>query len=261
MQNQKLGLIMPTRNVQSMVTKILNGITELQWADIHKLIIVDNGSSDNTVNEVQNFILKSEHAPKIHLYENGADLGYGFSVNRGLKYLTQDLETNFVGIIHADDQFSSEELINLYFSNLNLENNNVFLVNRKRDSSASLNIRQELRNFGNFLISILGRISTGGKVIDFNTPFFLISQNLSKHLVSEYNFGDDIFFHSRINLIFASQYNCNSSECNWKRASKTTKIPIILMGFQIFSMYLKFGILFRLLKYDANESYHRATNL
>jgi glycosyltransferase involved in cell wall biosynthesis len=116
MINANLSLIMPTRNVQGMVSKILNGISELQWKNIHKLVIIDNGSSDNTISEVLSFITNTTYESKIHLHENGKDLGYGFSINWGLNFLVQDLKNEFIGIIHADDQFSSKALIDLYFS-------------------------------------------------------------------------------------------------------------------------------------------------
>lgn len=256
----QLNLIMPTRNVEGMVGKILTGITEKQWEKIGKLVVVDNGSVDKTILEIQKFITNFEFSYKIHIHANGKDHGYGFSINWGLNFLSQETRDSYIGILHADDQFSSKELIDIYISHQLSEYKDILLVERTRDLSASFNLRQSVRNAGNFLISLVGRLSTQSKLYDFNTPFFLISNHILKQLLTEYTLGNDILFHPRLNLIFTSQFSCKFEECSWKRASRTTRIPIIMIAMQIFYLYFKFGICHRIMRLNVKKSYLIASN-
>jgi glycosyltransferase involved in cell wall biosynthesis len=256
----QLNLIMPTRNVEGMVGKILTGITAKQWDEIGKFVVIDNGSVDATVLEVQKFITDFGYPHKIHVHANGKDLGYGFSINWGLSFLSGGLDSGYIGILHADDQFSSKELIDLYISHQASADKDILLVRRKRDMSASFNFRQAVRNIGNFYISLVGRLSTKSELYDFNTPFFLMSKDVSRQLVTDYTLGNDILFHPRLNLILASQFNCKYQECNWKRASRTTRIPIILIAMQIVYMYFKFGVCHRIMRMNVKRSYLVASN-
>ena len=245
MSSASLGLIMPTRNVEGMVIKILKQIEKGQWLCIHKLIIIDNGSTDKTLLEVDEFIQNSGYGSKIFVQKNFYDRGYGYSINCGLNYLIQETEVISIGVIHADDQFSSKELLDLYLMKNLLYSSDVLLVNRIHDSKNSRSWRQRGRNFGNLVISLFGSISTGKKMKDFNTPFFLVSKSSARELISRFNFGNDIYFHPRINLIFATLCQLHFANLRWKRATKTAKIPIIRMGLKILKVYILFGWLFR----------------
>ena len=256
-----LGLIMPTRNVEGMVIKILKQIEKDQWSYIQKLVIIDNGSFDKTLVEVYNFIQNSGYGSKIFVQENLKDLGYGYSINCGLNLLVEEKDVMSIGIIHADDQFSSKELLDLYRLRNFLNPSDVLLINRIHDSVNSSSWRQRGRNFGNLIISLFGRLSTGKKMKDFNTPFFLVSKSSARELLLKFNFGNDIYFHPRINLIFATLCQLHFDKIKWKRATKTTKIPIIRMGLKILKVYIMFGWYFRVKKVGIDESYKLASNL
>jgi glycosyltransferase involved in cell wall biosynthesis len=257
----KISLIMPSKNVQGMVTEILDGISDLQWTNIYKLCIIDNGSKDNTISEIEEFIARKGLSSKIEFIKNHKDLGYGYSINLGLRKLVADPDVELIGVIHSDNQFYSNELVDLMIKHNQMSANQVLLVNRKRSISMDLGMPQLFRNFGNGFISLVGSLTMPTKLGDFNSPFFLIPKSNISQLLLEYNFGDDIFFHPRINMIFSSTLNCVFEDCNWNRASRTSKIPIVAIGLKIVLMYVRFGFFNRIRRLSIKRSYEYATNI
>ena len=252
---------MPCKNVQGMVTEILEGISDLQWTNIYKLCIIDNGSQDNTISEIAEFIARKRLSSKIEIVKNHKDLGYGYSINLGLRKLVADPGVELIGVIHSDNQFYSNELVELMIKHNQMSVDQVLLVNRKRVISINLGIPQLFRNFGNGFISLVGGLTMPTKLRDFNSPFFLIPKINISRLLSEYSFGDDIYFHPRINMIFSSTLNCVFEDCNWNRASRTSRIPIMAIGLKIVLMYVRFGFFNKIRRLGVRKSYEYATNI
>jgi len=250
-----LGLIMPTKNVTKMVGQILNGILESQWKSIHRIVIIDNASSDgslDTIRENDNF---KAHVEKFFIVQNLTDKGYGHSLKTGIDQLSQNSDVEFIGVIHSDDQFSSSELLDLYIEFMNKSSNQVLLVARTKNANSSFSLRQEFRNIGNLVLSQVAKLSTGAKLEDFNTPFFIVSRKIIEEILSDYDLIYDIFFHPRINLILTTQYETTYGYCKWKRATETLRIPISNMGLYLLFMYMKFGFLYRICRLDFKKCF------
>lgn len=92
--NQNLSIIIPVYNVESYLDRCLNSIQPYIDAG-HEIIIVNDGSTDNSQNIIEKFCTKN---PKIiYIYQNNA--GLGAARNTGLKYATRE----YVWFIDSDD--------------------------------------------------------------------------------------------------------------------------------------------------------------
>jgi glycosyltransferase involved in cell wall biosynthesis len=257
-----IGIIIPTRNVSGMVLEILMGISDYHFKHLGSILIVDNGSTDGTIIEIQNFIARSKYKNKFYFHLNNQDLGYGYSINFGLNHFYSQKDIKLIGLLHSDNQFSSKQLLDLYISHKQLGSREMLSVARQRNVSSKTVFRQMVRNFGNEAISILGKISTGNKTLqDFNTPFFFAQKSLLFEISSQYNLGNDLLFHPRLNLIFATSSKVKSLTCDWKRASRTSVSPIAKLGIQIVSIFIKFAWYLRLRNFTPMLSYELATKL
>lgn len=91
-----ISVVMPNFNHAHFLERALTGLLE-QTNRAQKIIIVDDGSTDTSVEIIKKF--QANH-PEIVLIENGSNHGPLYSVNKGLKEVTSD----FVFINCADDK-------------------------------------------------------------------------------------------------------------------------------------------------------------
>jgi glycosyltransferase involved in cell wall biosynthesis len=76
-----------------------------------ELILVNNGSNDNTLNEIRNEIKKNKSKiVSIKLVNLKRNLGYGGGIAEGLKYASGE----YLGWAHADLQTPLEDFLKLY---------------------------------------------------------------------------------------------------------------------------------------------------
>ena len=250
---------MPPLQIHS---QYLSCISDHHFKHLGSILIVDNGSTDGTISEIQKFIALSPNKNKFHFHLNNQDLGYGYSINFGLNYFYSRKDIEFIGVLHSDNQFSSKQLLNLYISQIKLGSGEILSVARQGNFSSKTAFKQMVRNFGNKVISMLGKISTGNRNLqDFNTPFFFAQKSHLLQISSLYNLGSDLLFHPRLNLIFATISEVKTLTCDWKRASKTSVSPVTKLGIQIVSIFVKFAWYLRLKKFSPMLSYELATKL
>jgi len=94
--NTVLGVVIPAVNEESSIKNVINDIP----SDVDEIVVVDNGSSDDTARYAADAGATVLHEPK---------RGYGFACTKGIRYLS---ERNFEVIAFLDGDYSDfpEEL-------------------------------------------------------------------------------------------------------------------------------------------------------
>lgn len=114
----KISIITPTFNSEKF---ILNNLTSVnnQTLTNYEQIIIDNSSSDNTINIIKNF--KSE---KIKLISE-TDNGIYEAINKGIKLARGDI----ISILHSDDQFYDQNVLDLIIESFEKYNTEIVYGN------------------------------------------------------------------------------------------------------------------------------------
>lgn len=105
MHNNKVDIILPVYNSKSFILETLRSIiiqTYKNWS----AIIVDDGSTDNSVDLINKFIKSSKYKKKFILIKNKINKGQAFSRNLALEYCN----SKFIAFIDSDDIWQKNKL-------------------------------------------------------------------------------------------------------------------------------------------------------
>jgi len=100
-----ISIIVPMYNVQDFIERCVNSILLNNFKD-YELILVNDGSSDNTINIVNEIAKKDK---RIKIIDNSHN-GVSYSRNTGIKQAKGD----YIGFIDADDEIMPNYLDTLY---------------------------------------------------------------------------------------------------------------------------------------------------
>ena len=99
--NELISIVIPTFNHAQYLERCLKSV-ESQTISNYEIIVVDNHSTDNTKNIVDNF----KHLPIKYLLINNEGI-YAKSRNLGIKNSSGDI----IGFMHSDDFYTDDKII------------------------------------------------------------------------------------------------------------------------------------------------------
>lgn len=106
----KLSVVIPARNEEGNVGSTLDRIRErlAQEGIVYEIVVVDDGSSDGTVQEV---LIQCAADPAVRLIHNIGRHGFGYAVRCGLDAFHGDA----VAIVMADGSDSPDDLVRYFY--------------------------------------------------------------------------------------------------------------------------------------------------
>ena len=111
--NQKVSVIIPNYNNELFIEKCINSILANTWENL-EVIFVDDVSTDNSLEIVKS---KFSDNPKVHIYQNHANMGAYYSRNKGIILANGNYILNVDG-----DDFIEPTMIEICMSSANWNN-------------------------------------------------------------------------------------------------------------------------------------------
>jgi glycosyltransferase involved in cell wall biosynthesis len=106
--HKRLDVVLPAFNEEANLQRVVTGLLSASWPKDFDVfaIIVDDGSTDSTLNVAQALESASDH---VHIIHHKRNSGYGGAVAEGIAQASGD----YVAIMDADGQFAPDDLIRL----------------------------------------------------------------------------------------------------------------------------------------------------
>lgn len=162
-----LTLIIPAYNEEESISIFLPSVVEFCKSNETHVIIINDGSVDNTKAYLDNNYLDSDFITVIH---HKLNKGYGESIKTGISAA----KTDFIVTIDADGQHILTNIFDLYKDRI-LHDADMVVGSRKNESSTS-----HYRGLGKFIIRIITARLVKTTIYDLNSGMKLMNTGLAK---------------------------------------------------------------------------------
>lgn len=161
-----ISIIIPAYNEEKTISNILESI-KIAFLNIpYEIIIIDDGSYDNTQTICEEISLNSSDIHYIRLNKNN---GKGFALRAGFK----EAKGSFVLIQDADNEYDPFVLKNLY----NNANKNIVIYGKRNRKKGYL-----LNRIGNIFITYICNLLYNSNLFDIYTCYKIIPTQILKSL-------------------------------------------------------------------------------
>ena len=257
MEDRRIGIILPTFNVEKTITDCLENLIPL-LGDSHTLLIIDNQSTDGTVALVEHFLSQNQHLLNcVALCIHRENLGYGASIKAGFEYyLTK--EVNSMLVLHSDNQTDNFLLAKrLEDESTAFPAQNQVILGSRFTLGSELKEYSSLRKVANIFFNWLTRVCVGSRLSDAGTAMTLTSSGALRKI----NFqalSDDWRFHPELNILFSVNKEINVREIpmEWADSNARSSVPLLKYGFNLTALILKVGV-HRFIRRPVHESVER----
>ena len=170
-KNHKIAVVIPCYRVKKSIEKVIKNLPKF----IDFVFLIDDGCPEDSIKN----IFETKKIIKLH---NKINQGVGGATIRGYgESLKKKYNIDIIVKVDGDDQMDSREIYK--FLNPIIKNEYDYCKGNRFINYKYLAQMPTIRLFGNFFLSILGRISTGyWKLFDFNNGFTAISSKILKKL-------------------------------------------------------------------------------
>ena len=179
MKDLKITIIIPLYNEEKTIIKLLKKIINLKKINF-EIIVVNDGSSDNSLDLVKKFSKKN----KIVLISHKKNYGKGAAIKSARKFITG----NIIIIQDADLEYNPKDYLKLIKPIKENKYKVVYgsrVLNRNRYSSVGFT--SMFRVFGNHVLTLISNILNLQKLTDAHTCYKVFSYEVFKRIKLEEN--------------------------------------------------------------------------
>jgi len=220
---QQITLVIPAYNEAESLSEMMPGLGNLIKNNDCRIIIVDDGSTDNTPDVLSGY----QHEGAIRVVKHKINRGYGGALKSGLKLA----DTEFVVTMDADGQHQYTDIEKL--CGFMIENDADMVIGSRCSSSTS----STYRRIGKWVIRTLTKILVPNSICDMNSGFKMYRTKLVQRYL--HLCPDSMAFSDVIVLVFINRHHL-VLEFPIKTASRTT-------GKSTISTYTALDTLFEIL--------------
>ena len=253
--DSKLLVLLPVYNSGLYLHGVLSSISSNTWDKVSNLLVLNNASTDNSVQIVQEFAkIHPNLSNKILIQTHKTNLGYGGSIIWGLNWALEHFAQH-VMILHSDDQADWGLISKNFVDNLSIDK---ITVSSRLHPEASMKGYNLKRNLGNRFFKVVTFLATGIRMSDPGSAIVCFPVSAISGINFQ-KFNNGYLFHPQLNILFYSNKKFEVLEVplDWRDASKDNNFRIIRYGMSLLFFLIKFWRYHRIVKLSPEKSIYR----
>jgi len=188
---EKLTIVVPIYNEEVSLKIFIPSLINFADANNCKLILVNDGSTDNSDSIIESFYKTSN----FKYIKHKKNKGYGAALKAGI----EQSETEFVVTVDADGQHELEDVLKLRTKIIDTDAD--LVIGSRVDNKGG----ESIKRFGKFIIRKLSKILIQNQINDLNAGMKMMRTNLAKRYIRIC--PDTFAFSDVITLVFISEKN------------------------------------------------------
>jgi glycosyltransferase involved in cell wall biosynthesis len=228
-------LVIPTYNCQEQINRLLQKSLSTIEKEFEEVLIIDNGSTDNTVdNAIFNLRLSQIPAKVLQNHEN---ISLGGSLKTGFLWAKNN-SFDFVAVLHGDDQADLEDLLPVLRA---LEGGTIDLaIGARFHKKSDLIGYSTFRKIGNRVLNLYCIICTGTKIDDLiaGLNIFRVSKLSMDEIL---NYPNDLTFdvHILLRAIHQNQHIL-FFPITWTEEDQVSNAKVVKQAITILALFTKY---------------------
>ena len=196
----KILLFIPMYNCEKQIVRVLGQLNDEVCSYLTEAIIINNRSTDNGEEAVQNYLEEHEISIPVRLLRNDENYGLGGSHKVAFQYAV-DNGFDYVIVLHGDDQGDIANILP-YLKKKTYRKYDCFLGARFMRGS-KLQGYSKFRTFGNLVYDILFSFGCWEKIYDLGSGLNMYKTSILKDRFYE-KYTDNLMFNCC--MLFGSSY-------------------------------------------------------
>jgi len=242
--SEKIGLIIPCRNVASTIDPLFDSLSPVLLSKIDRILCIDNASKDNTVGRLLDLQCRNNtaYSEKIYIIKNSEDYNYGGSIKIGFRHFIES-DFDWAIILHSDGQGEANSILASFFSTKEKHpSTQIILASRFKKESDTSNYSRS-RILGNLVFNGVTTITTGLCISDSGAAISMIRISLLKS-IPFFQITNGLHFHPQLNILIYSRPDIIIQEVPilWKDSDLPSSVRVFKYCIELFKMLIAYRL-------------------
>lgn len=215
--------------------RVLSNLYKYKIDDyFNEILIVDNLSTDNTLDNVKEFQL--EYKSKIKIIQNKENYNLGGSHKIAFNYMVQN-NFDYVMVLHGDDQADVKDIIK--FINLTTNNKHDKILGARFTKDSYLDGYSGIRKYGNKVMNLMASVFLGIRMYDLGSGLNMYSKNFANKEFFK-KCADDLTFNNH--MIFCDKEFKNDVifiPINWNERDQISNAKLFKQSLEILKLMFR----------------------
>jgi dolichol-phosphate mannosyltransferase len=237
----KLLLAIPCYNCEKQIVRVINDLPAPLLKVISTILVIDNGSTDKTIENAKKAIDVRGLRTKSFILRNRQNYGLGGSHKVAFRWALEN-EMDYVAVIHGDHQSVPAELETLIWA-AKAEPNLVAILGSRFLPQSKLINYSRIRQWGNRALNFIYTYLCGRVTSDLGSGLNLYKVQPLKLRV--FNYTDDFTFNSVLLLdMYRLGYGVEFVPITWVESDQVSNARNLDVGWRILMVLLRWKFKF-----------------